>query len=288
MSQVPSMRMQTKSGVLATSDHVVSQSCCSQQKLVIFESGQQQCFHVLSREGTKREVSNFPKPSKERSIREDDLRMFAKRVSLQFTTMKPVCCRKNTFCKAPVFIPEVFVDIEERAVELDVQKLQSAAQSSPVPFQARKRMIRGRMYSGMDTCATVCPARDHNVHVIGNAFFAPLVESPLHAVVEGVVLTPPANAEISKAIHYPVFRVARGRAAPSPNTACRPSRRRSRSSHGPLLGRTTKSHIAMTMYGPSITHRCDTCLAEDNERATAKSRVQSVFRLQWVPKVLSP
>ena len=46
------LRTQTKSGFLAVSDHHLSMSsCCSLQKPVIFELGQQQIFHDLTREG---------------------------------------------------------------------------------------------------------------------------------------------------------------------------------------------------------------------------------------------
>ena len=44
--------------------------------------------------------------------------------------------------------------------------------------------------------ATVRAPRGHNVHDIRKVFFAPLVESPLDAVVEGGVSTLPTNTEI--------------------------------------------------------------------------------------------
>ena len=113
--------------------------------------------------------------------------------------------------------------------------------TSAIPSAKAKDTRESVFDAGMYTSATVRAALDPDVHVIGKTFFA------LDAVVEGVVSTLPANTEISESEpvsslhqrrrrgpHRGTVRVKRGRAARSPSTASRPSRRRSRSSRDDL------------------------------------------------------
>ena len=205
-------------------------------------------------------------------------------------------------CQAPVVILKFSLIQRERADAPDVhvhaplKQPHKNAKESPkrctvftntMPSAKTKDMRESLSDAGMDTCATVRSALGHHVHVIGKAFFAPLVESPLNAVVQGVVSPLPINTEISKAIRSPLFTsvgaesligeqfVSRAEEPHSPTTACRPSRRRSRSrsrsgsssrsrsrsrsgsGSGSRSRSRSRSSLTFSWLHREVAHRCD-------------------------------